>query len=215
MHPSPMKEKPARSIDNIKHHFRWADPVIFGAMKNMELEILEVGYGPAGYFPKLCRTIVAQQLGGKAAHAIIARFEDLFPRKKITPEQVMAFSEDMYRAIGMSYAKARYVQNLAEKTLAGELEFKKFPQLPDEEIITELTKVKGIGRWTAEMFLMFTLGREDVFSYGDLGLQNGFAQLYGKRKAKSQKSMEVIIRAWSPYKSYASLTLWHVKDSQA
>ena len=215
MHPSPMKEKPIRSISKIKRHFQKVDPVIFSAMQGMELELLEIECSPAGYFPKLCREIISQQLAGKAAHAIVGRFAALFPREKITPERVLAIPEEGLRAIGMSWAKARYVRNLAEKTLAGEIEFKKFPAMGEEEVIAELTKVSGIGRWTAEMFLMFTLGREDVFSYGDLGLLKGFAQLYGKRKAKIQKSMEAVVRRWSPYKSYASLTLWQVKDFQA
>src|SRR3989344_8793075 len=122
-----MRATSVQAKKEILKHFRVHDPVMFGAMKDMELDLLHVACGPAGYFPKLCREIIAQQLGSKAAHAIIARFENLFPRKKITPATVMMFSEDRYRGIGMSWAKARYVRNLAEKTLAGELEFKKFP----------------------------------------------------------------------------------------
>ena len=113
----------------------------------------------------------------------------------------------------MSWAKARYIKDLAEKTLDGDIKFKELSHADDETIIRELTKVKGIGRWTAEMFLIFTLGREDIFSFGDLGLRKRFEKLYGNRRARTQKSMEAITRQWSPYRSYASLALWHLRDS--
>lgn len=189
------------------------DPVIFAVVQKMEFKLLEPECEPAGYFPKLCREIIAQQLGGKAAHTILERFYTLFPRKRITPEKVLALSEAKLRAVGMSWAKACYVRNLAEHAAAKKIQFNIFPTTDDEMVIAELTKMKGIGRWTAEMFLMFTLGREDVFSYGDLGLQRGFEMLYGKRKAASRTSMDGVIQKWSPYRSYGSLALWHIKDN--
>ena len=111
----------------------------------------------------------------------------------------------------MSWAKAYSLHDLADKVIKKEIHLKGLATMDEEAAIAELTKVKGIGRWTAEMFLMFTLGREDIFSFGDLGLQNGFKHLYGK---KTPKQMEKIIAQWTPYRSYGSLALWHAQDSK-
>lgn len=209
-----MIENQPGKLKEITRHFHKADPVMFSVIAKVGLKPLEAERGPAVYFSKLCREIISQQLGSGAAHAILGRFLALFPRAKITPQRVFGYSEQELRATGMSWAKARYIKNLAERVLAGDIHFKDFPAVDDEAVIAELTKVKGIGRWTAEMFLIFTLGREDVFSYGDLGLRKGFAQLYGERQTRTQKSMEAIVRRWSPYRSYASLALWRLRDGE-
>ena len=203
-----------KHIARIKQHFKSADPLLFKIIKEMELKLFETGKDPARYFHELCEAIISQQLAGKAANAIIKRFTELFKGKAITPARVAAIQPRKFRAIGMSWAKARYVHDLAEKISTKEVKLKNLAELGNEEVILELTKVKGIGRWTAEMFLIFTLGREDVFSFGDLGLRNGFEHVYGKRHSKNQKSMEKIAERWSPYRSYASLALWHTQDSK-
>src|SRR4029079_2555535 len=133
--------------------------------------------------------------------------------KSITPEFVLTLSHEMLRKTGMSHAKANYIADLAGKVVNKELHLTLLNDLPDEEVIEELTKIKGIGRWTAEMFLMFTLGREDVFSHGDLGLRNGFERVYGKRSSWTRNDIEKITARWSPYRSYGSLALWHAMDS--
>ena len=202
-----------KEIGAIKRHFRRVDPAIYAVMKQMELAKLRKERRTDKYFLKLCQDIVAQQLGSRAADAIIGRFLKMFSGLP-TPEKVLKISEEKFRAIGMSYAKARYVRNLAESVLKGEVDLKKLPKMEDGEVIAELTKVKGIGRWTAEMFLIFTLGREDVFSFGDLGLRRGLEKVYGKNKVRSQKSAEKIIGRWEPYRSYGSLALWHVLDNR-
>ncbi|MEK7561017.1 MAG: DNA-3-methyladenine glycosylase 2 family protein [Patescibacteria group bacterium] len=207
-----MQKNPADKTKRVLRHFQRVDPVIFLACKTTEWEPLYPKAGPRAYFAQLCREIIAQQLGSGAARAIEGRFRELFPRRQITPERVLAHSEKQLRAIGMSWAKARYLRSIAEHTAAGALHFNKFPSMDDEAIIGELTQIKGIGRWTAEMFLIFALGREDIFSFGDLGLRRAFARLYGAQKARSQKSVEKITRRWSPYRSYASLALWNVVD---
>ena len=197
----------------ITKHFQGVDPVIFPVLARMALEPLRLACPPAGYFPKLCREIIGQQLGSGAARAILGRFQTLFPRKRITSERVLAYPEAQLRAIGMSWAKARSIRNLAQQSAEGKLRFSAFSDMDDEAVIADLTQVKGIGRWTAEMFLIFTLGREDVFSFGDLGLRKGFVHLYGRRRAQSKKSMEIITQRWSPYRSYGSLALWHISDT--
>ncbi len=179
----------------------------------MELELLPKDPTPATHFPQLCREIIYQQLAGKAAYAIHQRFLALFPGKRPTPARVSALPEKKLRAVGLSWAKARYIRDLAAKVQDKSVNLRKLHTFDNEATITELTKVKGIGRWTAEMFLMFTLGREDVFSYGDLGLRKGFERIYGKRSAGTQKNIEKVTARWSPYRSYGSLALWHAMDS--
>ncbi|MCL5410252.1 MAG: DNA-3-methyladenine glycosylase 2 family protein [Patescibacteria group bacterium] len=205
--------KSVKEINDIKRHFRSVDPAIYAVMKRMELQTLRMEKRTDKYFLKLCQDIVAQQLGSKAADAIVKRFLNMFSGMP-TPEKVLKISEEKFRAIGMSYAKARYIRNLAESVLKGEVSLKRLPKMEDEEVIAELTKVKGIGRWTAEMFLIFTLGHEDVFSFGDLGLRRGLEKLYGKNRVRSQKIAEKITSRWAPYRSYGSLALWHVLDNR-
>ena len=108
----------------------------------------------------------------------------------------------------MSHAKARYLKHLAEEIVHGDLPIFHLNSMTDQEIISKLTKVKGIGPWTAEMFLMFTLGRDDVFSFGDLGLKKAVIKIYGFKKDPTRKQIEKIISSWSPYKTYASRILW-------
>ncbi|MBI3442507.1 MAG: DNA-3-methyladenine glycosylase 2 family protein [Candidatus Sungbacteria bacterium] len=201
-------------IEKVKEHFRSRDGKIFSVLEGMGLEALMPQEDPGRYFAKLCREIIGQQLAGRAADAIAGRFVKLFPKATPTPRRVMACSEDALRRTGMSWAKVRSVRDLALKTAKGELAFEKFSQLDDEAVIAELAKVRGIGRWTAEMFLVFTLGREDVFSHGDLGLRKGLVRLYGKSRTRTREHVGRIAAAWSPYRSYACLALWHINDSQ-
>ena len=195
-------------------HFRRTDPLIHLELGRMEWEILRPTEKSAGYFRRLCREIISQQLGSGAARAITGRFMDLYPATGPTPHLVLAISEERLRAVGMSWAKARSLRDLAQRAEAGEIAFERFSRADDEEIIAELIGVKGIGRWTAEMFLIFTLGREDVFSHGDLALQKGLAHLYGARRTRTERARDTIIARWHPYRSYASLALWHAMDNK-
>lgn len=150
------------------------------------------------YFADLCETIVNQQLSEKAGATIWNRFKTLIP--KCTPDNVLATSDESIRTSGISRSKISYIKNIARYAQKNDLQ--KFKNLHNDEVISELIKIKGIGNWTAEMFLMFSLGREDIFSYGDAGLQRAIAKLYGK------KSMKYVIAKWSPYKTYACRILW-------
>lgn len=200
-------------MNSIKQHFESQDPILFALLATMELKPLERNEDSKKYFQHLCQEIISQQLSGKAANAIVQRFLKLFPRKHITPQGVLKFSGDQLRAVGMSWAKVRSLLDLAEKTKNRELRLLDIPNLDDETVIEQLTQVKGIGRWTAEMFLMFTLGREDIFSFGDLALQKGLERIYGKKLTRTRKHAEKIISRWAPYRSYGSLALWHAVDS--
>lgn len=197
----------------VKDHFRQVDPVLSEHFERMPERILVPNADPETYFAKLCQDIVAQQLGMKAADAIIGRFLDLFPDRNPTPNLVLAKEESVYREIGTSWAKARYIRALAEAVINREVNFELFPTLSNEEIIADLIKVKGIGRWTAEMFLIFTLGRLDVFSPGDLGLKNAMIKLYGK-EVLEKENLAKKVETWSPYRSYACLALWFSLDNR-
>ncbi|MCH7552097.1 DNA-3-methyladenine glycosylase 2 family protein [Patescibacteria group bacterium] len=190
----------------VRRHFKKVDPILFRAIEQVgELEDI-APQKSSEYFNSLCREIVAQQLGSGAVHAIVGRFNNLFPQKKPKPSYIVAIQEEELRKCGMSWAKARYIKDLAQKVITREVVLSKLSSLSDEEVIIELTKIKGIGPWTAEMFLMFSLGREDVFSFGDLGLKNAMKKLYG------QKKQEPIVARWSPYRSWASRILWKLVD---
>lgn len=164
--------------------------------------------GSLEHFRALCRNIIGQQLAGKAADAITKRFKNLFDPLQVEPKKILALNDQTLRDVGMSWAKVKYLKDLSQKTLNQEVNFDLIGSFSDEQVIAELTKVKGIGPWTAEMFLMFTLGRENVFSFGDLGLRRGLEKLY-KLKNPTLKQIEKIVNPWSPYKSYGSIALWH------
>lgn len=208
-----MRKNKNKKVQHIRRHFRRVDPTLFSVLAKMDLKPLKKNRNQADHFAHLCREIVSQQLGSKAARAIHQRFLNLFPKQEVTHRRLLKFSEKELRATGMSWAKARSIRDLAHKTSDRKINLANLPHLENEAAITELTKVKGIGRWTAEMFLMFALGREDVFSFGDFGLRKGLERVYGKPRTRSQKSVEAIVMRWSPYRSYASLALWHVLDS--
>lgn len=159
------------------------------------------------YFPTLVNSIVSQQISTKAAASIFSRLETAIT---LTPEQVMIAEEAAVRACGVTKQKARYIVALA-KTWP-KLQTKQFPALTDQEIINRLSGCYGIGRWTAEMFLLFAMGRPDVFSVGDLGLRQQVAKHYNLPPT-AHKQIQNIATHWSPYRSVASLVLWHEIDN--
>ena len=197
-------------VNIIKSHFQKHDNVIYEVMRHMNLSLLPAHGKPANYFARLCREIISQQLASGAANAILDRFSSLFPNKKYTPEAVLALPDKKLREAGMSWAKARYIKNLAQTIVNHDIALDKLIHLSDEAVILELTKVKGIGRWTAEMFLMFSMGRENVFSHGDLGLKKAMMKLYGFDDHPSIRKVNTIVDKWSPYKTYGCLALWSI-----
>jgi len=192
----------------VKQHFKVNDPVVYSVIKKgYKLEKLRP-IDEKDYFLRLVREIIFQQLSGKAGNTIYSRFEQLFPQKKVTPANVLAKSPEEIRKAGVSNAKARYIHNLAEAVVCKSLRFQEYKNMGNEEIAKNLIQVKGIGRWTAEMFLMFSMGREDLFSHGDVGLRNGLMRLYGLKGKPTTEDVEKIIYRWSPYKTYGCLLLW-------
>jgi len=163
-------------------------------------------------FKTLCRTIVGQQLAGKAANAIFLRFDSLL-LGNITPENILLTEPEQIREVGLSWAKVRSVVDLSTRVVNKELILGNLEEMNDEDLIEELSKVKGIGRWTAEMFLMFQLGREDIFSWGDLGLKNGLKKFLGKPEVTIPE-MEEVVTKWKPYRTYGAIALWHLLDNR-
>jgi DNA-3-methyladenine glycosylase II len=160
------------------------------------------------YFEALLESIVSQQLSVKAADTIWARFLLLLPDQELTAENVWEVPDQKIRDAGISWSKIAYIKDLAKKTMESGILFEQFEIMSDEEIITELVKVKGIGRWTAEMFLMFAMERPDVFSYGDLGLRRALQKWYEFDHEPTQEEAEKVANQWKPYRTIACRYLW-------
>jgi DNA-3-methyladenine glycosylase II len=190
-------------------HLKKSDPVMRAIIERVGPLRMEFGEPT---FHSLAEAIVYQQLNGKAAVTIFKRFADATGGEPVTPEGVLKLTEGKMREVGLSKQKSSYLRDLAEKTKAGLLEFERLPDLPDDEVIEHLTQVKGIGVWTAQMFLMFTLRRPDVLPTGDYGVQVAIKKHYRKRKLPKPKDMEKIAKPWSPYRSIACWYLWRSLD---
>jgi len=164
----------------------------------------------------LCASIMSQQLSTKVASIIHKRFLALYGNKEPSPQQIIDTPFEKLRGIGLSNAKVSYVQNVARFEMEYGMDAKKLSKMTNEEVIEYLTQIKGVGRWTTEMLLMFALGREDVFAADDLGIQNAMIKLYKLDISDKKKIKEEILQLsqkWSPYRTYACLHLWSWKDN--
>ena len=162
-------------------------------------------------FHSLAESILYQQLNGKAALTIFNRYTDA-AGDPLTPAGILKLTDAQMRAVGLSKQKTGYLRDLSEKTKAGLLEFERLAELSEEDVIAHLTKVKGIGVWTAHMFLMFTLRRPDILPTGDYGVQAAIKKHYKKRKWPKPEVMEKIAKPWAPYRSIACWYLWQSLD---
>jgi DNA-3-methyladenine glycosylase II len=169
---------------------------------------------PRDAYGALLRSIVGQQLSTKAARTIYGRMLELFDGHAPTPEQLLAVDPDRIRAAGLSRPKINYLRDLAQHVEDGELQLELLDELPDEEVIEQLTAVKGIGEWSAHMFLMFHLGRPDVLPVGDQGIRRAVQVQYRLRKLPDPKRLEKIARPWRPYRTLACLYLWSSLDNK-
>ena len=198
-------------------HLPSADPVL--------CEIID-RYGPDGlnvrreggqreHYGALVRAIVGQQLSTKAAAAIYRRLADRFGGREPTPEEILADDpEELRMACGLSRAKVSFLRSLAEHVIDGSLELERLDSLPDEDVISELTAVKGIGAWSAHMFLMFHLGRPDVLAVGDLGIRKSMMLAYGLDTLPLPPAMEQIAESWRPHRTLACRYLWRALDNE-
>ena len=193
-------------------HLKKVDPVMARLIDSVgacRLTLRDQG----SHFDAIARSIVFQQLSGKAAGTIHSRFEGLYGGRSPLPSELTATTDERLRAAGLSRGKAAYLKDLAARAVSGELPVETLHELSDEEIILALTRVKGIGRWTAQMFLMFRLGRPDVLPDLDLGIQKGIQKAYRLRKLPSPERVKKIGAKWAPYRTIASWYLWRLLDA--
>jgi DNA-3-methyladenine glycosylase II len=169
---------------------------------------------PGDAYGALLRSIVGQQLSTKAARTIYGRMTEIFGGHAPTPRQLLATEPEKIRAAGLSNAKVAYLRDLAVHVEEGTLELERLPDLDDEEVAAQLTAIKGLGRWTADMFLMFHLGRPDILPVGDQGIRNAARIQYRLRKLPDAKRLEKLARPWRPYRTLACLYLWSSLDNR-
>jgi DNA-3-methyladenine glycosylase II len=194
---------------------RTADPVMarlideHGALVRRDLRRER----PGDAYGALLRSIVGQQLSTKAAASIYGRLIDIFGGHAPTPRQLLAADPEEIRSAGLSRPKVAYLRDLAHHVEDGTLELDRLPDLPDEEVAEQLTAVKGLGQWTADMFLMFHLRRPDVLPVGDLGIRRAVKAEYRMRKLPDEKRLERVARPWRPHRTLACLYLWSSLDN--
>ena len=197
-------------IKKAVRHLRSADGVLAGLIKE---------HGPCTIAPALdnpfhalVSSIISQQISAHAARAIKGRLFDLVGAKRFTPEDILGMSSKAYRTAGLSRPKMEYIRELALAVRNGELDFCSLAECEEEEVISRLVTLSGVGRWTAEMFLIFGLGRADVLSVNDAGLRKAFKVAYHLQQMPSADEMISIGKPWRPYRSVASWYLWRVVD---
>jgi DNA-3-methyladenine glycosylase II len=203
------------ATDEAVQHLRKADDTLRAIIDErgpLDQEARQRGRPPDPY-GALLRSIVGQQLSTKAARSIYGRVVDLFGGETPSPQALLDFDPDALRTAGLSGAKVRYVRSLAEHVLSGELELDRLHELGDEEVEREVTAVKGLGQWTAHMFLLFHLGRPDVLPVGDLGVRRAVERAYGLEGLPSVEELEMLGERWRPHRSLASLYLWESLDN--
>lgn len=190
------------------NHLKNSDPILRAIIERVGPCRMEFGVPE---FASLAESIVYQQLNGKAAATIFERFAAL-AGKPLTPQGILKLTDAQLRSVGLSKQKSSYLKDLSTKTAEGLLNFARLDEMPDEEVIKHLTQVKGIGVWTAHMFLMFSLRRPNVLPTGDYGIQMAMKKHYKKRKLRKPQDMEKIARAWDPYRSVACWYMWRSLD---
>jgi DNA-3-methyladenine glycosylase II len=201
--------------DAATEHLRAADPVLrelIDRIGPLDEEARRRGR-PDDAYGALLRAIVGQQLSTRAARAIYARVLDLFGGRVPTPAELVAIEPDALRAAGLSRAKVAYLRDLAERVETGQLEIDRLADLPDDEVSAQLLAVKGLGRWTVDIFLMFHLRRPDVVASGDLGIRRAVELAYGLPARPSIADVERIAEPWRPYRTTACVYLWESLDA--
>jgi len=193
-------------------YLKRVDPVLAGVIESVGPCRIRVS--PEGsHFQALTRSIVFQQLSGKAAATILSRVTALFPGGVPTPEAVQATSDEQLRAAGLSRQKISYLRDLSSKVASGALPLDAVETMDDDDLIDHLVQVKGIGRWTAQMFLMFRLGRRNVLPELDLGIQNAIRRAYRMRKRPTPKQVKRVGAKWAPHSTVACWYLWRSLDN--
>lgn len=207
-----MKHMNSATVKEAAEHLAKYDPILRPIIAQVGLYTVQP---QKGYYQELVDAIISQQLSVHAARAIEHRFRDMFGGEFPTPEQILTTDVETLRSIGFSRAKAMYVLDLAQHIVDGKIHFDHLDALSNDEIIAELTAVKGIGVWTAHMFLIFCMGRTDILPVGDLGIRNGVWKLYGFDDAPTPQQITDIAAEnhWHPYESIASWYIWRTFDT--
>jgi DNA-3-methyladenine glycosylase II len=200
---------PSRKL--ILQHFDKRDSVMASVIR--QAGAFKLGRNK-NYFLVLCKAIIGQQISVKAAESISHRFEILFSDARATPKRVQDLSEKQLQEIGLSRQKVKYIKDLSEKFLDGTIRPHRMAHMENKEIIQQLTNVYGIGPWTAEMFLIFSLNRLDVLPVGDLGLKAGLKQIYNMRGLPSPEKMRVLGRKWHPFETIGTWYAWRLLDEE-
>ena len=190
------------------NHLKKSDPILSAIIERVGPYRME--FGPPE-FHSLAEAIVYQQLNGKAAVTIFKRFAAL-AGEPVMPEGILKLTDAQLRSVGLSKQKSSYLKDMAERAARGELDFSRLPKMTDDEVVKHLTQVKGVGVWTAHMFLMFTLRRPNVLPTGDYGIQMAIKKNYKKRKMPKPEMMAKIAKSWEPYRSVACWYLWRSLD---
>jgi DNA-3-methyladenine glycosylase II len=167
---------------------------------------------PSDPFHSLIRSIIYQQLSGKAAGSILAKFLTLFAGEYLTPQELLKVTDAKFKRSGVSVQKISYLRDLAKKFLDGTIDPSNFKNMTDDEIREHLIAVRGVGRWTADMFLMFTLYRPDILPTGDLAIQKGFQKVFKLKELPDAQMMERLSKSWSPHRTVACWYLWELSD---
>jgi DNA-3-methyladenine glycosylase II len=190
------------------NHLKKSDPVLRAIIERVGPCRMEFG---EPVFHSLAEAIVYQQLNGKAAVTIFSRFAAL-AGEPLTAEGIAKLTAEQMRSVGLSKQKSSYLRDMAERAIRGDLSFTHLPEMTDEEVTKHLTQVKGVGVWTAHMFLIFTLKRQNILPTGDFGIRMAIKKHYHKRKLPNPVQMEKIARPWEPYRSIACWYLWRSLD---
>ena len=200
------------SLQDARAHLTKNDPLLSTVIRTYP----EPSFSPhTNYYQELVESIISQQLSVKAAATILKRFKALFTSDFPSPEEILTKDVETYRSVGLSRQKASYIRDLAEKVLDGSVQFLHLDSLTNEQVIAELTQIKGVGVWTVHMFLMFCMGRLDVLPIGDLGIKNGMRALYGLSEKPTPEEMAQVSRQyhWHPYETIASWYIWQSLDN--
>ncbi len=198
-------------VQKARRRLSKADPILGHVIRKVGPFTLQT---ESGGYEILVRSILSQQISIAAAKTIRTRLQELLPAKKIQAKAIHALTDEQLQSVGISQQKRGYLRDLTRCTLEGIINFRKLEAQSDDDAIADLTQVKGIGRWTAQMYLMFSLGRPDVFAVSDLGIQNAMKQLYSLPEKPKMSEFEAIAAAWAPHRSIASWYLWRALDQK-
>ncbi len=197
----------------VRAHLAQSDPVLARLLQRHDVLLVEEGDREREHYAALVRSIVGQQLSNHVVEILWQRLLDRFDGRPPTPQQALADDpEELRAAVGLSRAKTSYLRSLAEQVDSGALELDRIAELPDDQVIAELTQLRGIGEWSAQMFLIFQLGRPDVLAWGDLAIRKGVQQSYGLEKLPNRAALETIAESWRPHRTAACRVIWWSLD---